>query len=38
MGGYFRVKFPDNIPLEKRYDFAWNDIKDEDDPFEDFKY
>lgn len=37
IGGYFRVKFPD-WPREKRYDFKWQELKSESDPFDKFPY
>ena len=38
IGGYFRVKFPDDFPEELRYDFDWKQLKDEVDPFQTFDY
>jgi hypothetical protein len=38
IGGYFRVKFPDDWPQELRYDFDWQKIKHEPDPFQTFDY
>ena len=38
IGGYFRVKFPDDWPEELRYEFNWEDLKDEDDPFDTIDY
>lgn len=38
IGGYFRVKFPQNWPTELRYDFKWQDIEAEEDPFGVFDY
>jgi len=38
IGGYFRVKFPKNLPHEKRYDFDWQVLKKEEDPFGEFQY
>lgn len=37
-GGYFRIKYPDDWPEEERYDFNWDEIKNEDDPFQNFPY
>lgn len=36
IGGYFRVKYPDDWPKEERYDFNWDEIKDEEDPFKNY--
>lgn len=38
IGGYFRVKFPDDFPDELRYDFDWQKLKQEPDPFQIFDY
>ena len=38
IGGYFRVKFPDDWPEEMKYDFDWQAIKNEEDPFQEFDY
>ena len=38
IGGYFRVKFPDDWPTDLRYDFKWQKIKDEPDPFQTIDY
>lgn len=38
IGGFFRVKFPDNWPMELRYDFDWQVLKHEPDPFQAFDY
>lgn len=38
IGGYFRVKFPDDWPLELRYDFDWHQLKNEPDPFQSIDY
>ena len=38
IGGYFRVKFPDNLPIDARYDFDWSKLKGEADPFETLDY
>ena len=34
IGEYFRVKFPSNWPQDLRYEFDWNAIKDDTDPFQ----
>ena len=38
IGGYFRILFPDNWTPEHQYDFDWQILKDELDPFQDFDY
>lgn len=38
IGGYFRIKFPDDWPQELRYDFNWQELKHEPDPFQVFDY
>jgi len=38
IGGYFRVRFPDDWPLEERYAFNWQDLKNETDPFQTIDY
>jgi len=38
IGGYFRVRFPEDWPSGERYAFDWNEIKGEDDPFDEFDY
>jgi len=38
IGGYFRVHFPENFPPELRYDFDWQKLKLEADPFQMFDY
>ena len=38
IGGYFRVKFPANWPAELRYDFDWQKLKNEVDPFQNIDY
>ncbi len=37
IGGYFRVRFP-NFPPAMRYDFEWQCLKGEVDPFQEFDY
>ena len=34
IGGYFRVKFPDDWPEDLRYEFDWQTLKNEADPFQ----
>jgi hypothetical protein len=38
IGGYFRVKFPNDWPPELRYEFDWQKLKNEPDPFHAFDY
>ncbi len=38
IGGYFRIKFPDNVQMDDRYEFDWQILKDEEDPFNEYKY
>jgi len=37
-GGYFRIRYPSNLPVSQRYDFDWNAIKNQADPFVKFPY
>jgi hypothetical protein len=34
IGGYFQVKFPDNWTPEDQYNFDWDRLKDDPDPFQ----
>jgi len=38
IGSFFRVKFPSNWPMEQRYEFNWQELEDEEDPFITFDY
>jgi hypothetical protein len=38
LGGYLRVRFPDDWPQEGRYEFDWAQLRNEDDPFQPFPY
>lgn len=38
IGGIFHVKFPDDFPSEERYDFDWEELKNEADPFQAIDY
>jgi hypothetical protein len=38
IGGYFRIKFPSDWPEEHRYNFKWQELKTEEDPFVSFDY
>jgi hypothetical protein len=37
-GGYFLVKYPDNWPLNERYNFDWQTLKNDPNPFQSFQY
>jgi hypothetical protein len=38
IGGYLRVKFPDDWQAGDRYDFEWDAIKSDSDPFQEYNY
>ncbi len=38
IGGFFRVGFPNDWPQEMRYDFDWQALKHEEDPFQTIDY
>lgn len=38
IGDYFRVQFPTDWPEADRYDFNWNDLRDQSDPFVSFNH
>ncbi len=38
IGGYLRVKFPDDWPANERYDFDWDAIKNDRNPFQQYGY
>jgi len=38
IGGFFRVRFPANWPNELRYDFNWQTLENEADPFQNIDY
>jgi hypothetical protein len=38
IGGYFRIAFPNDWPLEDRYDFDWQSLESDKDPFQQFPY
>lgn len=38
IGGMLRIKFPDDWPEEDRYEFNWDEISAQDDPFDVFDY
>ena len=38
IGGYFRVRYPNDWPNELKYDFDWQSLQNEQDPFDKFDY
>jgi len=38
IGELLRIKFPEDWPVEDRYEFTWPAISSQDDPFENFDY
>lgn len=38
IGNYFRVEFPTDWPMEWRYDFNWEELENEAEPFQKFDY
>ena len=38
IGGYFRVRFPTNFPTALRYEFDWQQLKNDPDPFQTIDY
>lgn len=38
IGNYFRVRFPENWPVEQRYDFDWQALKEDPDPYQEIDY
>lgn len=38
IGGYFRIMFPDDYPLDLRYNFDWMALKDNENPFQKYNY
>lgn len=38
IGDYFRVKFPESCPSELQYDFDWQKLRSETDPFQEIDY
>lgn len=38
VGDYFLIKFPENVPTKDRYDFNWQALELEKDPFQKFDY
>jgi len=38
IGGYFRIRYPADWPMDQRYDFNWQKMQMEPDPFQEFDY
>jgi len=38
IGGLFRVRFPQSWPESERYEFNWQKLREEDDPFQNYPY
>lgn len=38
IGGYLRVRFPDDLPMSDRYDFDWQTLENSPDPFDKIDY
>ena len=38
IGEYFRVKFPTDWDVSERYEFDWNQLKNDTDPFQNSNY
>ncbi len=38
IGGYFRIKFPQDWPEDDRYDFNWNELKKKNEPIKTIDY
>jgi hypothetical protein len=38
IGNYFRIRFPDDWPMDERYEFKWQEIEKEEDPFREFPF
>ena len=38
IGGYFRISFPDEWPQIMRYEFDWQQLRNEEDPFDCYQY
>jgi hypothetical protein len=38
IGDYMRVKFPNDWPASGRYDFDWDAIQHDQDPFQQYDY
>lgn len=38
IGKYFEIKYPNKWPKKDRYDFDWQQLEGEDDPFQQFPY
>ena len=38
IGGFFRLKFPSDWPNDEKYEFEWQTLKEEKDPFQTYSY
>jgi hypothetical protein len=38
IGGYFQVRFPNDWPHNDRYDFEWDQLRTDTDPFQTHDY
>jgi len=38
IGDYFRVGFPEDWPIQDRYDFKWGELENEENPFQQYPY
>jgi hypothetical protein len=38
IGGYFVLRYPDDWPIAEQYDFDWDALEGNDDPFQNFPY
>ncbi len=38
VGGYFLIKFPEFLPAKERYDFNWQNLQKDKEPFQKFDY
>lgn len=38
IGSYFRIRFPTDWPEEQRYDFKWQELEKDENPFDTFDY
>jgi hypothetical protein len=38
IGKYFEIRFPDDWPPNERYEFDWQKLKDEADPFQPLQF
>lgn len=38
VGGLFRIKYPTDIPVDLRYDFSWDNLMNNPDPFDNYSF